>query len=545
MAQLLLASVILGALVGIVVAGFDYLVEDVILHRVFSLPLYVQAVLPVIGLTTAAVLLKVIGSKDVTPATSDEYIKAFHDRSPTLKLRNLPAKLLAGISTIGMGGALGLEGPSLYTGASIGINSSRLIKWFRREERKMLLVAGAAAGVAAIFKAPATGVIFALEAPYRDDTTRRALLPSLIAAAVGYLVFILAADTSAIFQNLGQVPDELRTRDLLGGAAVGLAAGLGGRFYGWLVRFAKRLAETTSIYWRIAVGGAILAGLVVLCDWIFASPLSLGPGQAAVEWAIDPDRGLGFIILLFGIRLGATLTTVSMGGTGGLFIPLVTQGIIMGAVIGDLLGENETSLYPILGLAAFLGAGYRVPIAAVVFVAETTLGSPFVVPALVASAISQLVAGRSSVANYQLSERLGHLENRLTLPISSALTTDILTVPPDALVSEFIYNHVLGNRQREVPVLKDGIYLGMCRWEVAAEIEREKWDTTTIAEIISEDFPTGRLSWKLRDAVVAMEAADTETLAVIAPDGTFSGVVYEADIIRLKEILDETPDEQN
>ena len=538
--QLLLASVVLGAIVGAVVAGFDFLVEDVILDWVFGLPLYMQAILPAVGLILTALILRFLGTKDITPATSDEYIKAFHERTPMMKFRNLPAKLLAGISTIGFGGALGLEGPSIYTGASLGVNSSRLIKWFRREERKVLLVAGAAAGVAAVFKAPATGVIFALEAPYRDDTTRRALLPSLIAAAVGYLVFILLVDTSVIFQDLGETSVDLRTRDLLGGAAVGLAAGIGGRFYSWLVRLAKKLAANTSIIWRISIGGAVLAGLVVLCDWIFDSPLSLGPGQSAVEWAISPDKGLGFIILLFAIRLGATLTTVSMGGAGGLFIPLVTQGIIMGAIIGDLLGENETSLYPILGLAAFLGAGYRVPIAAVVFVAETTAGSPFVVPALVAAAISQLVAGRSSVANYQLSERLGHLEKRLTLPISSALTTDILTVPPDALVSEFVYNHVLGNRQRDVPVLKDGVYLGMCSWDVVAEIEQEKWHTIKIEEIISNDFPTGKPTWTLRDAIKVMESADTETLAIVDQDGALAGVVYEEDIIRLKEILDET-----
>ncbi len=536
----MLASGILGAIVGLLVAGFDYLIEEVILDWVFGLPLYWQACLPGAGLLIAAGILHFTGSKDITPATSDEYIKAFHERTPAIKLRNLPSKLLAGISTIGFGGALGLEGPSIYAGASLGTNTGKLIRWFRRSEQKMLLVAGAAAGVAAIFKAPATGVIFALEAPYRDDTTRRALVPSLLAAAVSFLVFALVSDTTPIFQDLGKEAQSLRIIDLIGGAGVGLAAGFGGRIYAALVRFAKQLYIDSSIFWRISIGSSVLAGLVLLSDWIFDSPLSLGPGEEAVNWAIDPQKGLGFIVLLFGIRMGATLTTISMGGTGGLFIPLVTQGIIMGAIIGDLLGENETSLYPVLGLAAFLGAGYRVPIAAVVFVAETTFGSTFVVPALIAAAVSQLVAGKSSVASNQMGERLGHLESRLTLPITAALTTDILTVPPDASVSEFVYQHVLGNRQREVPVLKDGIYLGMCSWDRVSEIEREKWETTKISEILMKDFPTGKATWTLRDVVVVMEASGIATLAVVDASGALIGVIYEEDIIKLREILDET-----
>ena len=540
-AQVLLASIALGAAVGVLVAGFYYLVEEILLEWLFELETWQQALLPTGGLILAALILKILGSEDITPSTSDEYIKAFHERTPRLPLRNLPAKLLAGVTTIGFGGALGLEGPSIYSGASLGENAGRLTKWFRRDERKMLMVAGAAAGVAAIFRAPATGVIFALEAPYRDDTTRRALLPALIASAVSFLVFFaIFPNSHAIFSGLGEQPIQLRTTDLLGGAVIGLAAGLGGRSYAWLIRAAKRIAAGTHIVWRFAVGGILMGGMVFLTNWAFGESLSLGPGQQAVSWAIDPDKGLPFLALLFGIRIMSTATTVSMSGTGGLFIPLVTQGIIMGAFIGDLLGEENTSLYPILGLAAFLGAGYRVPIAAVVFVAEATLGSPFVVPALVASAVSQLVAGPSSVANYQVIERLGHLESRLTLPITSALTTDVLSVPPDASVSEFVYQHVLGHRQREVPVVDNGQYMGMCTLEAISEIERDLWETTQVRDVLLKDLPAGNPNWTLRDAVATMEAAGIETLVIVDNSGALIGVIYEADILKLREILEET-----
>ena len=156
---------------------------------------------------------------------------------------------------------------------------------------------------------------------------------------------------------------------------------------------------------------------------------------------------------------------------GGLFIPLAALGVVMGEFVGTALGEDETTLYPILGLAAFLGAGYRAPIAAVMFVAESTGGvGSFVVPALVAAAVSQIVAGPASVADHQRQHRLGHVERRFTLPLSSTLTTDVLTVPPDATVSEFVYFHVLARRERIVPVVDGGTYVGMARLDDISEL---------------------------------------------------------------------------
>ena len=91
------------------------------------------------------------------------------------------------------------------------------------------------------------------------------------------------------------------------------------------------------------------------------------------------------------------------------------------------------------------------------FVAESTGGvGNFVVPTLIAAAVSQVVAGPLSVAEYQRGKRQGHIERRFTLPLTAILTTDVMTVPPDATVSEFVHLHVLGRRVRIVPVVDAG-----------------------------------------------------------------------------------------
>ncbi|MEZ5168871.1 MAG: chloride channel protein [Acidimicrobiales bacterium] len=151
-----------------------------------------------IGIGSAHLILRYAG-KGTTASTSDEYIRVFHDRQPRLPLAELLGKLLAGVATIGMGGALGLEGPSIYAGSSLGLwVHEKTGGYFRRDEAKLLLTAGAAAGVAAVFKAPATGVIFAMEAPYRDDVTPHALLPSLLAAATSYVTFVSLVGTEPV-----------------------------------------------------------------------------------------------------------------------------------------------------------------------------------------------------------------------------------------------------------------------------------------------------------------------------------------------------------
>ena len=96
-----------------------------------------------------------------------------------------------------------------------------------------------------------------------------------------------------------------------------------------------------------------------------------------------------------------TTATVGGGGAGGLFIPLVVAGALTGRALGGIAHALDTNLFVVVGVAAFLGAGYRVPLAGVMFVAETTGRPGFVVPGLLAAVAAELVMGRSAVTTYQ------------------------------------------------------------------------------------------------------------------------------------------------
>ena len=337
----------------------------------------------------------------MSPATSDEYLRAFHDGDVHLTLRALAGRLLASVATLGLGGAMGLEGPSLYLGATAGSESQRRMpRLFRGADRRLLMAAGAAAGVAAIFKAPATGAVFAIEVPYQDDVARRVLLPSLVAAATGYLAFVAVNGTERLFPVAGDPAFDLR--DLVGAVVLGLSAGVAARAFAWAVRRAKDVARDSHPAARVTFAGGLLAVLFVAARLVTGESLTLGPGYDTIAWTLDPSHATWLVLLVLVLRSAATVATVGGGGAGGLFIPLVVAGALTGRAVGGALHGLDTNLFVVIGVAAFLGAGYRVPLAAVMFVAETTGRPGFVVPGLLAAVAAELVMGRSSVTTYQV-----------------------------------------------------------------------------------------------------------------------------------------------
>jgi CIC family chloride channel protein len=395
--EVVLLAAVTGVVVGFAVALVDSVAIDVMFESVLDAPLWVQAGAPVVGLVVTAVVLRLAGG--VSPATADEYLRSFHEPSHLLTPKPLIARLVGAVATIGSGAPLGLEGPSMYLGAATGSAiTRRLPRPLRGIDRRTLLVAGAAAGVSAIFKTPATGAVFALEVPYRDDLARRMLLPALVASASGYLAFVVVHGTEPLFRVTGEPTFNLR--DLVGAAAVGVLAGAGARWFASAIALAKRGATATAPR-RLAVAAPVLVGLFLATRALTGESLTLGPGFEAVRWAATADEALWLLAAVLVIRCLATATVVGAGGVGGLFVPLVVTGALLGRIVGDAVHTLEPTLFTVIGVAAFLGAGYRVPLAAVMFAAESTGRPGFVVPGLVAAVTAELCVGSRSVTTYQ------------------------------------------------------------------------------------------------------------------------------------------------
>jgi CIC family chloride channel protein len=396
-----LLAAITGALTGLFVRFFEYIVIEVVYERIVHGPLWVGAIAPGIGLMLSAILLKTLGN-GASSATSDEYLRAFHDPEYPLRLRAFVGRMAASVTTLGSGGAMGLEGPSMYGGSALGaMIQRRLPSAFRGVDHRTLLVAGAAAGVAAIFKAPATGAIFALEVPFRDQMARRMLLPALVASASGYLVFVALSNTDPIFSFQSERGASFQYRDLAGAILIGIFCAIGARSFSRLIRYAKAVTYR-PVALRVFVASITLAVLFVVSRLLTGESLTIGTGYEVIRW-LSEEHALWLLAVVFALRCLATATTLAGGGVGGVFVPLVVAGAIVGRGVGDIVNPLDPTLYVLLGIAAFLGAGYRVPLAAVMFVAEATGQPGFIVPALFAAVAAELVMGDQSITAFQRS----------------------------------------------------------------------------------------------------------------------------------------------
>jgi chloride channel protein, CIC family len=531
-------AAVTGALTGLGVAGFEAVTRAGLFDHLVEAPLAVQVLAPLGGLLLAALALRFLAG-GASPSTADEYIRNFHQPGVRLALRPVLGRLVASVATLGLGGALGYEGPSIYLGATIGsVLQSRFSRLFSREDAKVLLVAGAAAGVAAIFKAPATGLVFALEVPYQDDFARRMLLPAGIAAAVSYVVFVAFSGTAPLFAVSGTPPFNLR--DLGGAALLGVLCGIGARLFTQALLAAKRLSARMNPIVRAVAAGSILAALALIAKAAFGNPLTLGAGYDNLTWAFDPRRAVAMVLLLLAMRAAATIATVGGGGVGGFFVPLVVEGALLGRTMGGLFhtAANGSHFFPLVGVSAFLGAGYRVPLAGVVFAAEASGRPGFIVPGLIAAMVAQLFMGKASASPYQVAPRAAHLERRYPLPITAALRTDVATMPPDTTLAEFFGHHLLANREKAVTVVDGARYLGVMAIEELQAIPRDQWDSEQVGDHMRTDLPAANPTMSLRAALTLMEDADIDLLPVLDGD-IFVGVVTTAEILKLDDILDQ------
>ena len=510
----------LGIVIGALVALLDWITVEFALHWVLQAPLWVQMILPPLGLLAVSFILR--AQPGAGAQTSDAYVQSFHSGTGA-EGRTLLPRLLASFATIGSGGAVGMEGPAVLTGATIGQSmGNRLPRVLGERPRLVLLVAGAAAGIAAVFKAPATGVLFAMEAPYRRDISRYGLIPALIAAAASYLTFVafLGADPLLEF-----APAEVGRRDeIIAALTIGVLAGVVARVLARGFNWAKHLDDRYRFAIRFPVAAVTMAGSLLLANSMIDKPLTLGLGaEIAAELVLDNSVSLAVIIALFFIRALVTGVTLGAGGVGGVFIPLVVQGMLLGRAVELIVGAPSTGLYPVIGLAAVLGAAYRTPLAAIMFVAESTGRAEFVIPALIATAIAQSLMGEDSVSSGQRGERQGQLERRLVEPCSVVMLDDLGVIAPELTLLEIIDQY--GDRSQSFAVPVGGPeYMGlMVLHDLASAMLEHGPDAT--AEKAMRELPAVAADAPAIDAARLMNEHDTAAIAVVNSDNHPVGVI--------------------
>lgn len=306
------------------------------------------------------------------------------------------SKIIGGVLAIGAGMSLGREGPSVQIGACVGQGVSRSSRRTRFETR-ILMTAGAGAGLAAAFNAPLAGVIFGLE-EMQKTISPALLLTGITASVTAATVTEVVFGMSPVFSMGYLLPLPLNLFDVL--ILAGIVIGLLGRL------FNIALSYSLDTYSRLGLSGIRkpllpLAVAAVLGFWL---PEILGGGNLLVDSLVVTDYTIGFLCILFVGKFLFTMLCFGSSVPGGIFLPMLVLGAAGGAVLAKLLvlaGWLPAMYYAdiiVFGMAAYFASVVKSPVTGSILILEMT-GSfqhmlALLVVSLTAYIVSDLTGGR-------------------------------------------------------------------------------------------------------------------------------------------------------
>src|SRR5579884_4383539 len=354
---------IVGPIIGVAAGLVTTCIAIIILNKVWPpllhrFLLHHWQIIPImlIGFVATGLIMQYL-TPDPNEHSTEEIIRSYHHHHGDVNMRPFIPKLLAAVTTVGFGGSAALEGPSIYGGGALG---SWLWAKLRRvglepRDRRIMLICGAAAGMAAVFRAPLTGLVFALEMPYKDDLAHEALLPSLIASVTSYATLASVLGTQPIFNFAAGTSFE--GKDLLWSVLLGAICGAVAMVFDITFRRTRTfVAELAIPHWIKMVSGGVLTGF---CGMVFlaifrGTLVPLGPNYEAVGNILQVHHSSIELVTFGVLKLIATLCTLGVGGVSAMFVPLFLTGGSFGVAFANSIAHSSSvQLYAAVGMAAF------------------------------------------------------------------------------------------------------------------------------------------------------------------------------------------------
>lgn len=408
--------------------------------------------------------------------------------------------------TVGFGGSVGLEAPIAITGSAIGSNVAQFFK-MPTKERVLLLGAGAAAGIAAVFDVPVAGVIFALEV-ILVEFALPAFIPLLLASATATLI----SQSLGNYQLFHFVTDNYRLQDVPVYALLGVFCGL---FSAFAVKVTLR-TERKFIVFRSPYVGALVGG-IILGAMIFLFPPLYGEGYKTIRQLLNgqsvqvfnqtffygfgnqPWVMLGFTVILLMMKPFATAITIGAGGNGGIFAPSLFMGALSGFIVYQGAALVGISTPPanliVLGMAGILAGIVHAPLTGIFLIAEITGGYALFVPLMIVSALSFFISryyqpysvytqglmDKGQVKSYDMDR---NVLNQLKL--STLVETDYTPLSPKLRLAELV-KIVTGCKINVFPVLDEhGFLLGIIQLDMIRKelFSPELYETTKATDLM-------------------------------------------------------------
>lgn len=478
-----IASAVIGLLAGLGAVTLknathfiQYLLEGEFIKEIHSAFYFI---FPIIGLLIVLLVIKYILKKRVghgIPST----LYAISKQKGIMPRYQMWASIFTAPITVGFGGSVGLEGPTVATGAALGSNFAQLFRL--SQTTKTLLIGAAAAGaMSSIFKAPIAAIVFAVEI-FSLELTLASMIPLLLASITAVLTsyFFLGDDVLLHFN----IQDKFELNDVLFYISLGVFTALisvyFSKVYFLIADFFKKIENP---YKKLIIGGVMLGLLVFLIPPLFGEGYETinnvlkGNILEVVENNIFnsiSDNVLLIILFLLGLivfKIVATSLTFGAGGIGGIFAPTLFTGSLTGYVFAlcvnytDLFGHKLSLInFAMVGMAGLMAGVLLAPLTAIFLIAEITGGYELFIPLMIVSSISFIITKRYIPHNIyaaQLAKKgelVTHDKDKnvlMFLDIDTLIEKDFIPTKPKKTLGELLKENVAKSSRNLYPVLND------------------------------------------------------------------------------------------
>lgn len=443
------------------------LVEDV--HNAFYF------VFPLIGFVLAFAVMKYVIKHKIShgiPTT----LHSISKQKGKLKRYQMFGSILTAPLTVGFGGSVGLEGPTVSTGAAISSNIAQMLH-LNQKNRNLLIGAAAAGALSSIFKAPIAAIIFAVEV-FSLDLTVVSMLPLLIASVSAILTSYLFFGSQTILPF--EITQGFSAKHLPFYLLLGAATGLVSIYFTFIYERIQNLFEKLkSSKLQLIVGGVSLGAI------LFLFPSLYGEGFGVInrlleddystdlfstlDWFSDSAYGLLLLLLIVGLlKIVATSISFGAGGVGGIFAPTLFMGAVFGHLVAKMIHLTglstsiSTSNFTLLGMSGLMAGVLHAPLTAIFLIAEVTGGYELFIPLMITSAMGYAITKMvmpHSVYTMELGRKgdlITHDKDHAVLTlmdIDSVIETNFIPVHPTMNLGEMIHSAVVKSKRNIFPVI--------------------------------------------------------------------------------------------
>lgn len=450
-------------------------------------------------------------------------------------------KPLSSAISIGTGGPFGAEGPIIMTGGAIG---SLFAQFFHltSAERKTLLVAGAAAGMTAIFGTPVAAVLLAVEI-LLFEWKPRSFIPVVVAAVTAATVRPFVIGAGPLFPYAGMLP--MSVPAMLACLAIGVACGLGSGVLTTMVYAAEDAFPHLRMHWMWwpVIGGAVigLGGMI--------EPAALGVGYDNIAAMLHGDLAAIAVLRLLVVKAVIWAVALGSGTSGGVLAPLLIMGGALGSLASLILPHASTGFWALLGMAAMMGGAMRAPLTGAIFAVELTGDSKALLALFIATVSAYAVTVlllRRSILTEKVARRGTPVRQEYGIdPFDLTRVAEVMVRAVDTLPASMRASDAVAFFEADEPRHK-AYPVTDARRRLAGMISRAdilRWCRTAPPTAALRDLLAGRECLVARpDETVGaladkMVADGIGRVPVLGKDGAVIGIVARKDLLRVRARL--------